>query len=219
MCLVQWAKHSRFDETRRARWSRVTFQQACTVVSGNYNHQVAFRHLPASSSSSSILRVRVSSPSSFTIFQQPLLKVLYLRVRVSSPPSFAIFQQHLKVFTLPVRVSTPSSFAIFQQHLAAFECLVTTRSHFVTFELIQNINITCDCTLSNLQINMQTTFMNVNFNKMLEQPYAQYYYSMHIHNQIIKSGHSSSEHCLTITSQKLRANNLIVLVVCLLKFT
>ena len=173
MCL-QWAKHSRFDETRNARWSRVTFQQACTVVLGNYNHQVAFRHLPASSSSSSILRVRVSSPSSFAIFQEHL-KVLHLRVRVSSPPSFAIFQQHLKLFTLPFRVSTPSNFAISQQHLAAFECLATTRSDFVTFELTQNINtIMCDCILSNLQINLLTAFMNVNFNKMLEQSYAQY---------------------------------------------
>ena len=33
----------------------------------------------------------------------------------------------------------------------------------------QNINtILYDCTLSNLQINMLTTYMNVNFNKMLE---------------------------------------------------
>ena len=63
---------------------------------------------------------------------------------------------------------------------------------FVTFELY-------DCTLSYLQINMWTTYMNVNFNKMLEtlilqQSYAQYLYSTHIHKQIIKSGGGSSEH-------------------------
>ena len=42
---MSWAKHSRFDETRRARWSRVMFEQARTVVSGTCNHEVAFRHL------------------------------------------------------------------------------------------------------------------------------------------------------------------------------
>ena len=181
MCL-QWAKHSRFNETRRARWSRVIFQQARSVMSGNSNHEVAFRHLPASSSSSSILRVRVSSP-----------------------PSFAIFQQHLKVFLLfefafrHLR-ALPSSSSI-QQHLKALQ---PRGRNLSPFELAQNINpIMCDCILSNLQIKMLTTFMNVNFNKMLEtltfqQPHAQYLYSMHIHKQIIKGGGSSSEHYLTI---------------------
>ena len=46
---------------------------------------------------------------------------------------------------------------------------------------------------------MLTTYMNVNFNKMLEtltfqQSYAQYLYWIHTHKQIIKSGGSSSEH-------------------------
>ena len=46
----------------------------------------------------------------------------------------------------------------------------------------QNINtILYDCTLLNLQINMLTTYLNVNFNKMLEsfifqRSYAQYLY-------------------------------------------
>ena len=144
-------------ETRRTRWYRVIFQQACTVVSGTCNHEVAFRHLPASPSSSSI-------------------------------------QQHLKALHIRVRVSSPSSFAIFQQHLTAFEGLATTRSRFLTFELTQNNNtILYDCTTSNLQINILTTYMNVNSNKMLEtlifqQSYAQHLYSIHIHKQMIKSG-------------------------------
>ena len=53
--------------------------------------------------------------------------------------------------------------------------------------------------LTNLQINMLTTYMDMNFNKMLEvltfqQSYAQYLYSIHIHKQIIKRVGSSSEH-------------------------
>ena len=49
-------------------------------------------------------------------------------------------------------------------------------------EVTQNINtILYDRTLSDLQINMLTTYMNVNFNKMLEtlifqRSYAQYLY-------------------------------------------
>ena len=50
-----------------------------------------------------------------------------------------------------------------------------------------------------LKINMLTTYMIVNFNKMLEmlpfqQSYAQYLYSIQIYKQIIKSVLSSSEH-------------------------
>ena len=38
-------KKFRFDQTRRARSSRVIFLQAHKVVSGTCNHEVTFRHL------------------------------------------------------------------------------------------------------------------------------------------------------------------------------
>ena len=156
MCL-QWAKHSRFDETRRAQQSRVIFQQSRTLVLGTY---------------------------------------LQPRGCASSPSSFAIFQVHLAAFE--GLASKSSRFVTLQlcYLLTAFEVLATTRSRFITFELTQNTRINrilYDCTLSSLQINMLTTYMNVNFNEMLEtltfqQSYAQYLYSIHIHKQRQKRG-------------------------------
>ena len=46
----------------------------------------------------------------------------------------------------------------------------------------QNFNtMLYDCTLSNLQINMLTTYVNVNFNKMLETLIFQRSYAQHLY--------------------------------------
>ena len=135
------------------------------------------------------LRVRVSSPSSFAIFWQHL-KVFHLlacsrlsvvgdeqkraikkrgRTKASLPFFTPSYGEPGTGYSSTSSRFVTSSFAIFQKHLAAFKGLASTRSRFVIFELTQNINkILCDCILSNLQINMLTTYMNVNFNKKVE---------------------------------------------------
>ena len=127
MCL-QWAKHPQFDETRCARWSWVIFQQAHKVVSGNCNHEATFCHLTVLPSSTSLHFVTIELCCK--VFQQHL-KILHLRVRISSPSIFTIFQRHLKVFHF-----ASSRFVTFVpcHLLAVFECLASTSSCFVTIK-------------------------------------------------------------------------------------
>ena len=124
-------KKYRFYQTRRARWSRVIFQQAQGAVGqlSFCNHEVFEQRL-------TVLQARVcvsSSSSSIQSSFQQCFKVLQPRVRISPSFSsisttnsrFAIFQQRVKVLQPRSHVSPSASLAAFQttsSHLrAAFQ--------------------------------------------------------------------------------------------------
>ena len=94
-------KKSRFDQTRRARWSRVIFQQARKVLSGSC-------HSATTRSSSSAWR---SCEQEFA-FRRPLaaFRVLSSSVSRSCNHEFA-FRHHLAAFQPRVRV-LPSSCSV-----------------------------------------------------------------------------------------------------------
>ena len=112
-------KKSRFDQTRRARWSRVIFQQARKVLSGSC-------HSATTRSSSSAWR---SCEQEFA-FHRPLaaFRVLSSSVSRSCNHEFA-FRHHLAAFQPRVRV-LPSSNSVSRS------C-----NHEVTFRHLLHLNL------------------------------------------------------------------------------
>ena len=92
-------KKSRFDQTRRARWSRVIFQQVRKVLSGKC-HSVTTRSLSSASRSCEQEFAFRRLLAAFRVFSSSVLR--------SCNHEFA-FRYHLAPFQLRVRVLPSSS--------------------------------------------------------------------------------------------------------------